>query len=67
MRHYCSNLYLGFCANTMNYASNRKIFTVLDVYNFNLHELFLKVLVVTLYVAVDLTWRLLVDNLQGLA
>ena len=60
MRHYFSNLYLGFCANTMNYASNHKLFTILDVYNFNLHELFLMVLVVALYVAVDLVDYLLI-------
>ena len=41
-----------FVANTA-YTSKHKLFTILDVYNFNLHELFLMVLVVALYVAVD--------------
>ena len=50
--HDDSDLYLGFVANTA-YTSKYEIFTVLNVYNFNLDELFLMVLVVALYVAVD--------------
>ena len=48
-----------FVANTA-YTSKHKVLTVLDVYNFNLHELFLMVLVVALYVAVDLVDYLLI-------